>query len=691
MSRNLISHYTILKKLGAGGMGEVYLAEDSKLNRKVAIKLLLAESAADDNARRRLLREARAAASLDHPNICTIHEVGEDDGRGFIVMQYIEGETLAARIARQPLDVNEALDAAIQTADALAAAHSLGIIHRDIKPQNIMLTGRGRIKMLDFGLAKVVAERGVLHSEVETQSLLTESGMIIGTLPYMSPEQVKGESLDARSDIFSFGALLYEMLSGHQPFAARTGAETISAILMSNPPSLSSHSDRVPAGLDQIVRRCLEKNCEQRYQAAAAVAADLESVRRNCESGSAIAPVSGMRTAATKALSTNPNATGESLSTDGRLTSRSRQVLIAVVVLTAITAAFVLLFRGSGITPQPSGKSVGSPAYEDYMRGHVIVNSENREDNETAIKLLQQAVKADPDFAPAWADLGRAYNTKAFYLAPDAEKKQLNLDAEVAVERSLTLDPNLAEGHYARGLTLWSHANRFPHVQAIQSYQKAIALNPNLDEAHHQLGTVYLHIGLLDKSWAEVERALEIKPSNKMARFRQGVVRLYQGRYEEALAIFNGVPREVNPALWGRTTVTALFQLGRVNDASSLVKELLRDYPDDEGGNVTSVKAMLLARAGKAQEAEDIIQQAIKIGKGFGHFHHTAYNIALAYSLLKQPEKAVKWLEAAADDGFPCYPLFQNDANLNNVRNDERFIALMASLKKQWEQYQATF
>ncbi|MEK6324033.1 MAG: serine/threonine-protein kinase, partial [Acidobacteriota bacterium] len=226
-----ISHYRILSRLGAGGMGEVYLAQDTKLDRKVAIKFLPPESMADEQAKKRLLREAQAAATLDHPNVCAIHEVGEEDGRSFIVMQYVEGETLGNLIQHKPLELRESLDIAVQVADALTEAHSQGIIHRDIKPQNIMITARGQVKVMDFGLAKVVAERGRFESDAETQSLLTEPGMIVGTVPYMSPEQVRGEALDARSDIFSLGSVLYEIASGHQPFLSESAAATFSAIL----------------------------------------------------------------------------------------------------------------------------------------------------------------------------------------------------------------------------------------------------------------------------------------------------------------------------------------------------------------------------------------------------------------------------------------------------------------------------
>jgi len=204
-----LGRYEIKSQLGAGGMGEVYLAEDTKLNRRVAIKLLPAASLESETANRRLLREAQSAAKLDHPNICGILEVSAEDGRNFICMQYVEGETLEARMRRAPLELSESLAIAIQVADALAEAHGRGIIHRDIKPSNIMVTARGAVKVMDFGLAKLIKQTEVVQSEAETEALLSTPGALIGTLPYMSPEQVRGETLDGRSDIFSFGVVLY--------------------------------------------------------------------------------------------------------------------------------------------------------------------------------------------------------------------------------------------------------------------------------------------------------------------------------------------------------------------------------------------------------------------------------------------------------------------------------------------------
>jgi len=278
-----ISHYKILSRLGSGGMGEVYLAEDLKLARKVAIKLLPPPMTADEQARKRLLREARAAAALDHPNICTIHEVGDEAGRSFIVMQYIEGETLAARIKRGRLELSEALAIAIQMAEALQEAHQHGIIHRDIKPQNLMLTARGQVKVLDFGLAKVARERVEGPEEADTSSLMSTPGAIVGTAPYMSPEQVRGERLDVRSDIFSFGTTLYEMVSGRRPFEGDTTSDVIAAILRSEPPTAGQFRPDLPPAMERIISQMLTKDRSARYQSAADLRADLQRLQRKMD------------------------------------------------------------------------------------------------------------------------------------------------------------------------------------------------------------------------------------------------------------------------------------------------------------------------------------------------------------------------------------------------------------------------
>jgi serine/threonine protein kinase/formylglycine-generating enzyme required for sulfatase activity len=273
-----LGRYEIRSKVGEGGMGEVYLAEDTQLGRRVAIKLLPPATISDEQAGKRLIREARAAATLDHPNICSVYEVSEADGRLFIAMQYVEGETLNLRIKREDLDLPETLSIATQVADALAEAHAHGVIHRDIKPANIMITSRGQAKVMDFGLAKVIPRAHLIQSEAETEAILSTPGAIMGTLPYMSPEQVRAEALDGRSDIFSFGVVLYEIVSGKQPFACASSAATASAILTRELPPLERFSRDVPAELERIVSKALRKDKEERYQTARDLLIDLRSL-----------------------------------------------------------------------------------------------------------------------------------------------------------------------------------------------------------------------------------------------------------------------------------------------------------------------------------------------------------------------------------------------------------------------------
>jgi formylglycine-generating enzyme required for sulfatase activity len=274
-----LGRYEIRSPLGAGGMAEVYLAEDLQLGRRVAIKVLPPETTSNEHARKRLIREARAAATLDHPHICPVYEVGEADGHRFIAMQYVPGETLDVRLTRTPLELKDALTIGSEVADALAEAHERGIIHRDIKPSNVMITPRGQAIVLDFGLAKLMQEREHGLDEAETASLLTGPGALMGTVPYMSPEQVRGDALDGRSDIFSLGVMLYEMLSGQRPFADKSSAAIASAILTREPQPLARFAPGIPAELERIVGKTLRKNPNERYQTAKDLLIDLRTLR----------------------------------------------------------------------------------------------------------------------------------------------------------------------------------------------------------------------------------------------------------------------------------------------------------------------------------------------------------------------------------------------------------------------------
>jgi tetratricopeptide (TPR) repeat protein/tRNA A-37 threonylcarbamoyl transferase component Bud32 len=673
LEQSLSGSYRIEREIGGGGMSRVFLAEETSLGRRVVVKVLSPDLAHEMSAER-FEREIRLSARLQHSNIVPMLTAGTAAGLPYYTMPFIDGESLRARLQRtargEPIAFATAIEILRDVARALAYAHNSGVVHRDIKPENVLL-GYESAVVADFGVAKALAAARTEGGSSATATL-TQGGVTLGTPAYMSPEQAAGDpDIDARADLYAWGVMAYELLSGRHPFADKHSIQAlVTAHLIEQPRSLLEVAPHVPPPLGGLVMRCLAKSKDDRPSSAHEVIEVLASTATPAE-----------------------RATQPRQLTGGHVRRRAA-IGVALGVIAAAAAGTVvygLRRNTTGAVAAPSGANTRSPGYEDYMNGWVLLRNENRQDNAAAIVELRKSIEKDPLFAPAHAALARALAIKVFYYAAaDSDKKQLNQEAQVAVEKALQLDKNLGDAYFARGLLLWTPSLRFPHEQAISAYKRALQLAPELDEAHHQLALVYLHIGLLDEAKLEVGRALDINSSNTLARFRYGVIDLYSGKFDAAYRFFNSTPLDQNPSLWAFQMATVLFRLGRVGEATALIDDYLKKSPNDEGGVGNSVRAMIFAKAGRRADAEAAIATAIRLVRSFGHFHHAAYNIASAYALLGERAKAVQWLQDAADDGFPCYPLFASDTQLDNLRSDSGFVSLMTRLEAEWKERKRT-
>jgi class 3 adenylate cyclase len=370
-----------------------------------------------------------------------------------------------------------------------------------------------------------------------------------------------------------------------------------------------------------------------------------------------------------------------------QLAFRVRQKKTRAAVATALVVFFLGIVSWQiFLKTRPDSRALFQEA--KVLAAHSSSHLEGKLNNPKVIALLERAVKADPAFAEAHAELALAYVTRLFLYAP--EEKQLETKAYLEVDRALSLKPDLPAAYLARGRLKWTPFNHFPHEDAINDFKHALALDPNLDEAHHYLGLVFAHVGLIEEARAEFKAATTLNPSNNGAQYRLGETLFFEGKFREARNVLETIDADFNPDLKAYQLAWATFSSGQTGEAISRVQNYLQEHPADRGGLLASVQAMMFAATGKPDEAEKKIAAA-ETRRGFGHFHHTEYNIACAYALMNKTDKAVEWIEKATGDGLNYYPIFEKDPALDSIRNDPHFREIMGIERKKWEYFRSKF
>jgi len=650
-----IAHYEVSARLGAGGMGEVFLARDTTLGRDVALKLLPLEMSADETARARLLNEARTASSLNHPHICTIFEVGEAEGRAYIALEHVEGKPLAAMVPEGGLPADAVLRYGTQIADALAHAHERGVIHRDLKTSNVMITPEGRAKVLDFGLAKKLRDED-LAEVTRSGKGLTEAGAVVGTLHSMAPELLSGQAADARSDVWALGVLLFEMAAGALPFQGKTGFELTSAILREPPRILP---ERVPAGMRAVIQRCLAKEPGQRYQRASEVRAALEAI--------------GSGTTVTASL---PQLT---------LARRIHPLVwISATFLLVVVLAGIALKQGGLAPTAPAGPRLSNggeaskvpEANEYYERGLMIAMS--RLDIPQMRHMYERALELDPKFAQARAEL--AFLNVLVLISGQSNDSSLLYKAEEECRRALQDSPRNGRAHsvLAGVYLLQGRLDLVPGET-----QKALEANPNDMAALSWDIDVHELRGEYAQATEVVQKVLARNPLFLPARMSYGSMLLEQGDNAGGIREMEKVVEQAPQNLVGvsylaRTTLIA----GETQRAQNALEKV--PAPARKSYLFRLRWATLLALEGKRAEAlKTMDADVLKYAANVSFF---TVDVADFYAVLGEKEKALDGLDRAVRNGDERAEWFQRNPLLANIRQEPRFKQILESIAYRREQ-----
>jgi eukaryotic-like serine/threonine-protein kinase len=570
-----LSHYEIVADLGAGGMGVVYRAHDLTLNRDVAIKVLPHERALSDRARARFKREALAASALNHPNIVTIYEVNSEGGVDFLVMEYVRGSTLLSLLRKGTLSMQEAMRYLMQIADALTKAHAAGIIHRDLKPGNIMVTEDGLVKVLDFGLAKIAHDVEDSSHTAPTQSFsLTQPGMVTGTVCYMSPEQARGEKVDARSDIFSFGIVMFETLSGQLPFTGPNSMAVLHNLHFTPPRDITALRPDVPPLLVALIARMLEKDPEKRIQTMTEVLSILRFGRSTTRTSS-VAQVGSATWMEDSAISELLTPTAARRATAGK---RRRWAIVGAAIWLVVGIGVWRYEHFRKTRPNAASGSVpvnlSNDAYGLYQQAEPHLEMWDRPGNlDKAINLLQRGVQADPQSAVSYAALSQAYSRKNLE-SPDPQWAKLAADN---ASRAVAINGDLAAAHLALGEVKQQSGDS---GTAEREYKRAVELDPKSAIAHAMLAHLYHDTGRTQLADKELQLALAANPNDWEIYLEIGAQAYAGGRYADAVTAWQHVLKLQPDELRALQNLSAAYHAeGRDDDAAAALQEALAIKP----------------------------------------------------------------------------------------------------------------